>query len=496
MYIKKDFSLKRLENKEWYHQRFDGCPMFIWFIADAEVRKEKRKPAGTEADMRLCFFDESRADWYLDMKDVRRGTNAIIRMAKKDPRASEKILAGWKKDEKIFEEFFYKVFPKIDLGKMSDKQLSDFWNKFWKLSLNRLTSSSVIDNFALGSDVLIENMLRKELKKYITRESDFTKLFSVATAPVHQSFINKIEIDLLKIVTGESKEKIADYQERYYWSKNNYFQSYRVSIKDLEKNIKSWKKSGKDLKKELKKIESASVINKKNKDIFFGTHKISSLLKTLLKISEDFAWWQDERKKATYFVVDMGSKILTEIAKRKGYKNNELKYALGGEISSIIVSGKPQKMELDKRRNGCVIVATREGNYIATGEKLKKIEKIILDKEKLSKIRDFRGLTASVGVARGRVKIVRSSTEIDKVKKGDILVAVMTRPDYVVAMRKAAAIVTDEGGITSHAAIISRELGMPCIIGTKIATEVLHDGDLVEVNANHGIVKILNEQDH
>lgn len=78
-----------------------------------------------------------------------------------------------------------------------------------------------------------------------------------------------------------------------------------------------------------------------------------------------------------------------------------------------------------------------------------------------------------------------------KVQKGDILVAVMTRPDYIVGIKKAAAIVTDEGGITCHAAIVAREIGIPCVIATKIATKVLKDGDLVEVNANHGVVKII-----
>lgn len=115
----------------------------------------------------------------------------------------------------------------------------------------------------------------------------------------------------------------------------------------------------------------------------------------------------------------------------------------------------------------------------------------MLGDKKLSAIRDFRGLSASTGKAIGHVKVVRSSTQIDKVKPGDILVAVMTRPDYIVAMKRAAAIVTNEGGITSHAAIVSRELGIPCIIGTKIATEVLKDGDLVEVDANNGFVKVL-----
>ena len=68
----------------------------------------------------------------------------------------------------------------------------------------------------------------------------------------------------------------------------------------------------------------------------------------------------------------------------------------------------------------------------------------------------------------------------------------MTRPEYLPAMKKSLAIVTDEGGITSHAAIVSRELKIPCIIGTKTATQVLKDGDLVQVNANHGQVTVLD----
>ena len=73
--------------------------------------------------------------------------------------------------------------------------------------------------------------------------------------------------------------------------------------------------------------------------------------------------------------------------------------------------------------------------------------------------------------------------------QGDILVTEMTTPDFVPAMKRASAIVTDKGGITCHAAIVSRELNIPCVIGTKIATKVFKDGDVVEVNATSGVVK-------
>jgi len=76
-------------------------------------------------------------------------------------------------------------------------------------------------------------------------------------------------------------------------------------------------------------------------------------------------------------------------------------------------------------------------------------------------------------------------------RPGDILVSHMTDPEIVVAMKKAGAIITDMGGITCHAAIVSRELGIPCVIGTKIATKVFKDGDEVEVDATKGVVRKL-----
>lgn len=98
------------------------------------------------------------------------------------------------------------------------------------------------------------------------------------------------------------------------------------------------------------------------------------------------------------------------------------------------------------------------------------------------------GLGAGPGVGIGRVRIILDINELNKVETGDILVTKMTNPDFVVSMKKAKAIVTDEGGITSHAAIISRELGIPCVVGTEKATKILHDGDLITVDGTSGIV--------
>jgi phosphohistidine swiveling domain-containing protein len=336
-------------------------------------------------------------------------------------------------------------------------------------------------------------MLRTESQGAYKTESDFTRVFSIATAPVHQSFINLVEIDLLKIILGKFKEKLEDYQQRYYWTKNNYFTAQNLSVKHFKEEVASWKKSGKDLNLELSRIENTPIRNRQEKQKLLSQFKLSPLLKTLLVISEDFTWWQDDRKRATYLAIEMGSRILEELGKRLGYTLLELKYALPDELGNIIKTGQPTPRELKGRGKKCLFIMNEKGFYVRVGKSQERLVKgIVLGKQDVSAIMDFRGLSASTGRAVGRVKIVKSATEIAKVKKGDILVAVMTRPDYVVAMKKVAAIVTNEGGITSHAAIVSRELGIPCIIGTKIATEVLKDGDLVEVNANHGWVRKLS----
>jgi len=98
----------------------------------------------------------------------------------------------------------------------------------------------------------------------------------------------------------------------------------------------------------------------------------------------------------------------------------------------------------------------------------------------------FTGLGASPGVSSGVVKLIHNLDELEKIKRGDVLVTKMTNPDMVVAMQKAAAIITDEGGTTSHAAIVSREMGIPAVVGTRVATERLKDGDIVSVDGFTG----------
>lgn len=103
-----------------------------------------------------------------------------------------------------------------------------------------------------------------------------------------------------------------------------------------------------------------------------------------------------------------------------------------------------------------------------------------------------KGLPASPGMGYGKVHVIKDPSDIDEFKDGEILVTEMTAPDWVPAMKKAQAIVTDSGGMTCHASIVSRELGIPCIVGTKsrgtAATSLLHTGDEITVDASNGVV--------
>ena len=140
----------------------------------------------------------------------------------------------------------------------------------------------------------------------------------------------------------------------------------------------------------------------------------------------------------------------------------------------------PQDIEWAKENNKLFIVQTRPVTTIKEREAEVKpeIEAPVL----------LSGAPASPGMASGPVKIVSDPSQIDKVKDGDILVAEMTTPDFVPAMKRAKAIVTDRGGRTAHAAIVSRELGIPCIVGTRQATTTLTDGQIISVDGSRGKV--------
>jgi len=153
----------------------------------------------------------------------------------------------------------------------------------------------------------------------------------------------------------------------------------------------------------------------------------------------------------------------------------------------------PQDIEWAKEKNKLYIVQTRP---ITTLTKTPNLKKYKPQKIQTSNIKPLLiGIPASPGIGVGPTKKIKSAKEIKKIKKGDVLVTKMTSPDFVPAMKLAVAIVTDQGGQTSHAAIVSRELGIPCIVGTKTATKKIKNKQMLMVNGTSGKVFSASKKD-
>ena len=181
----------------------------------------------------------------------------------------------------------------------------------------------------------------------------------------------------------------------------------------------------------------------------------------------------------------------------KFVRNSLISFGVNSKFTNIIaleeLDNLPSNKELKKRT--LTSVGLVDGEFF----KLKKGESIQDHFPKFKFIHSIKGYevkgkTAFKGKVIGIVCHVRNKEDMKKVNNKSVIVTSMTTPDLLPAMRKAAAFVTDEGGITSHAAIVSREMKKPCIIGTKVATQILKDGMKVEVDANKGIVKILKNE--
>lgn len=184
---------------------------------------------------------------------------------------------------------------------------------------------------------------------------------------------------------------------------------------------------------------------------------------------------------------DHGTKIVDVVGARQ-----DAQVLSEAEITKLATYGKiaenhygiPQDVEWGIVNGTIYILQSRPITTIGS----KKEAKEMLPGQKQSAKIILQGQGAAPGIASGRVVIIRDVKDTGSVKEGDILVTKMTSPDMVPAMRKVAAIITDEGGLTCHAAIVSRELGTPAVVGTKNATNVLKKGQLITVDGEKGLI--------
>ena len=370
-----------------------------------------------------------------------------------------------------------------NLEKVSDEKLKNLFEE-WYENYRLFWKYGFIPEVAnWGGEMLLKEKL---LEKH---EENFLELFEILTAPEKLSFFQKEELDLLKLKGKE--ERLEEHQKKYYWLKNSFGHEEILPVEYFQKELEKYNTV--ETQKKLKEIKEFTKKTKQRKQKVIRKYNISKKIQKIGKRLSYSIWWQDYRKKFIFIAIAETEKFIKEISKRLKIPKKELYLYKPEELRKLLLTNKKIKTMLDRKKGFVDYYDAIKGLKVYIGKEAKKIMQPFLE-TKIDKTQtELKGLPVSRGKLKGIVRILHSPKEMDKMEEGDVLVTAMTSPDFIFAMKKAGAIVTDEGGMTSHAAIVSRELGKPCIVGTKIATKLLKDGDLIEVDAEKGVVKILEK---
>lgn len=309
----------------------------------------------------------------------------------------------------------------------------------------------------------------------------------------------------------ETKEKLLNKGLKLYASRKKflaYKKEYRDFIKTFKKKFLELKNNKEITKKEL--LEFFKMVTQAEKYYsytqYFYLDKVWKIKNKNLAVKKTLNEFRNLKIKGRellndiYFTkVDYLGKILKKLSKKFGVERKRLYQYKKSELFLLFKNEKQREGELKKRSANYIFFPSdkRKITYFAReadlviGDFLGKLnngEKVLM------------GEVANKGIARGKVKLFwhgynfqSIKKKMAEMKKGEVLVAETTSPEIILACRKASAIVTNQGGMMSHAAIVARELKIPCVVGTRNATQVLKDGDLVEVNADKGVVKILKK---
>lgn len=323
----------------------------------------------------------------------------------------------------------------------------------------------------------------KERLQNLLKE-DFDESWHIITSQTELSNEQKFRIDIaeLKKRYGDKikKEELQKIQENYrylgiycpedygytYEDIQKFYHDADVDktlniVKDIQKNKKQFEELLRKHRGDKKTCEIMSLINF---NVYFRTIRMEKILNGFALLTPMYDY----------------------LMKELGFTRKQV----GNLTKEELINFFEKKIIPPQRKSHPGMFYTAEGGRELTSEERQLFEKKF--RQSLN-VDQFNGNIAYKGLIKGKVKIVTSNADLSKVQEGDILVSQFTRPEYLPAMKKSSAIITNDGGITSHAAITSRELKKPCIIGTKIATKVLHDDDEVEVDANTGVVKILKK---
>lgn len=478
--------IKDLFKKKWYFQGFNGVPALLYGPAFSMVR-DMPKFLGFGYSACVEYFEKDVCYYLYAWDDLYIILDKLLEHYRDDSKYLNYLL---KENERICKEVLveYKKIGSKNWKKLNVKELFFLWRKSNELYARLLSVSHIVEGFTLTTEDRMRELITQEFG------DDCLDKFLLLITPSRHSFLTTEHYKLCLIAreikkNGENNaivKKLKAHQKKYYWKLNGYTSAKIVSVEYFMKEIEEMLIKKIDLDKIIADYESLPARIKERKNLIKKINNKELLI--LLAIQDAIFCIHDRRKECMTQAIHYLDFLLAEIGKRFSLPFGDLKYIRPSELEKL--PGIAMELPL-RREKSLYIIFSDCKELLVVGDDAEKYFGNFKSGVHVSAVSELRGSCASPGNAKGIVKICRGEKEIGKIEEGDVLVACMTQPEFLPAMKKAAAIITDEGGLMCHAAILCRELGIPCVIGTKIATKVLKDGDEVEVDAENGIIRKL-----
>lgn len=292
---------------------------------------------------------------------------------------------------------------------------------------------------------------------------------------------------------------IEDHKNKYGWMKAYDLEHDNMETYDTKYYLSRIKELlNEDVLVLINSIENKRLDSDKEFDELLNNNNFNELIKNILIAMRDFIYLQTLLSESYTRMMFMGKiSIMKEIVYRI-HKDIESYVSLDfDEQREVIYDAKNYDVYVKKNKYGKARIKIDSYRKIFKGKDIKLLKQKVNDyclsfvKEKMQNANVITGTSVNGGIVKGKAKIIKTMKDLDKIHTGDILIADMTSPDYITVFNKVAAFVTDEGGLTCHAAIVSKEFNVPCIVGTQFATQILKDNTFIEVDANNGIITIL-----
>jgi phosphohistidine swiveling domain-containing protein len=341
----------------------------------------------------------------------------------------------------------------------------------------------------------VEELIKQKVGKAdvdILKNITYVRKFNTSTEETINllKLTQKIKENNWNVNSTEAKKLIKDHTNKYKWLSVRNYLVPDFTYNNFEDRVVNLLQD--NPQEELDSVYQARDDAEKATQGFIKQYKLTKYEIDLIDVVKEFVWLRTYRTEAMYSSRSFVRPILQEAADKLKINLDDILYLSIEEIVEKLEGNSIDLLVIDERKKGYYLASYNGQTAWFVGDDRKLIDDLNVFTRHLNfdkNIKQIKGNPAHKGKVTGPAKIVLEMEDISKVNKGDILVAVMTFPNFIPAMEKAAAFVTDEGGILCHAAIVSREMNKPCVIATKHATKILQDGDMIEVDGDNGIIK-------